>query len=211
MIQIELDQISKRYGYQSILKNINLILLPSSKTGISGRNGSGKSTMLKIISSYLSPSSGKITYKAGDNLINRNQIALEIAFCAPYIQVTQEMSLKEVFSFQSKFIPFYNNIDYKSFLDIIEMKSPKDKEIKFFSSGMQQKVNLGLTILRQSKILLLDEPTSYLDVQAKAWFHKFLHANQNDRTIVIASNDKDDFNNLNDIYNIESIEISKHK
>ncbi len=202
MLDIVLEDISKRYGYQTILSKVDLKIAHADRIGISGRNGSGKSTLLKIISSYLSPSLGKIKYiKDGVNAKSKD-IAQNIGFSAPYVKVTQEMSLDEVFNFQAKFKPFYNDIGYKPFLELIELENPKNKEIRMFSSGMQQKVNLGLTILAESDVLLLDEPTSYLDDEAKDWFHNILDLYSQNRTVIIASNDKSDFKLIEKKYNI---------
>ena len=204
MVRISLDKISKRYGYQSILKNITHEFTSESITGITGRNGSGKSTLVKIISSYLSPSAGTITYECQSKKLRPNQLALITSFTAPYIKVTQEMSLKEIFEFQLKFSPFKISLEYSDFLDIIELPNPKQKEIRFFSSGMQQKVNLAMAVLRKSDLLILDEPTSYLDQKAKEWFTNLLSENLKERTVIIASNDKDDFQLVNNVITIES-------
>lgn len=202
MIGIELDNVSKRYGFQPIISNIDLSIDPSERIGISGRNGSGKSTLLKIISSYLSPSGGKITYSTNGRTLKIKDVAQKIGFSAPYIKVTQEMSLSELFSFQSKFKSYYTDLSYKEFLDIIQLPNPKSKEIRMFSSGMQQKVNLGLSIMSKCEILLLDEPTSYLDDEAKVWFHALLDKFIRQRTIIIASNDQSDFQLISKKYQI---------
>ena len=204
MVRVSLDKISKRYGYQTILKDITYEFESESITGITGRNGSGKSTLVKIISSYLSPSAGSINYEFQGKHLRPNQLALITSFTAPYIKVTQEMSLKEIFEFQQKFSPFKISLEYSDFLDIIELPNSKQKEIRFFSSGMQQKVNLAMAILRKSDLLILDEPTSYLDQKAKEWFTNLLSKNLKERTVIIASNDKDDFQLVNSVITIES-------
>lgn len=203
-MEIRLSNISKRYGYQTIIKKINLDIHSGSRIGITGRNGSGKSTLLKTISSYLSPSTGKMEYLSAGKSIKPKAASNQISFCAPYIKVTQEMSLRELFEFQSVFKPLKNKISYKDFLDIIELSDPKSKEIRFFSSGMQQKVGLGLGILSESKVLLLDEPTSYLDEHAKSWFTNLLGSSIDGRTLVIASNDAYDFELVDLKYKIEN-------
>jgi ABC-type multidrug transport system ATPase subunit len=204
MIGVTLDRISKRFGYQTILKEISHDFRPGTITGITGRNGSGKSTLVKIISSYLSPSTGEVTFTEKGQIIKHNILALQTAFSAPYIKVTQEMNLKELIEFQQNFVPFSDDLSYSDFLDIIELPNPRQKEIRFFSSGMQQKVNLATSILRQSQLLILDEPTSYLDQKAKNWFSTLLSRHINNKTVIIASNDKDDFHLVNHICTIES-------
>ncbi len=203
MLDIKLNKITKKFGYQTILKDIDLHLLSGEVVGLSGRNGSGKSTLLRIISSYLSPTSGEIVYSRDGIVLSKNRIPQYTTYSAPYIKVTQEMNLSEAFNFQQKFKPQISPISYKEFLEIIELKDPKLKEIRQFSSGMQQKINVALAIISKSDLLILDEPTSYLDQHAKQWFQGILRNYRKDRTILIASNDEFDFDLTEKIYHIE--------
>ena len=85
-----------------------------------------------------------------------------------------------------------NDIDYKEFLSIIELEKAKEKAIKNFSSGMKQRVKLGLAILSKTPILLLDEPTSNLDRNAIDWYQNLIKNNLEDRIVFVASNNQKD-------------------
>ena len=202
-MDITLNNVSKRYGYQTILKNINLSIPAHSAIGIKGRNGSGKSTLLKIIASYLSPSSGQISFTLADKKVLNASIATMISIAAPYVKITQELTLREAFDFNNKFKPMYNSPNFEEFLAILDMGDTKQKEIRQFSSGMQQKVNLAFALLANTQLLILDEPTSYLDSNAKDWFFNLFTQFQNNRTTVMASNDKLDFQGIEKIVEIQ--------
>lgn len=191
-MNIHLDQVSKRYGYQYILIDIQLEVKKKSIIGISGPNGSGKSTFLKLISGYLSPSEGVITYLLDGVPVSRDNVYKHCSIAAPYIDLINEYRLEELFDFHRNFKKlkvesfeyFYKILDY-----------PYDVDLKWqeYSSGMQQRVKLALAILSESQLLLLDEPTTYLDLKSKQWFHDLLNQYLSDRTTIICSNDAQDF------------------
>lgn len=187
---ITLQNISKKFRKEWIIKELS-IQLENDAYLIAGPNGSGKSTLLKIISGFLSPTKGSIKYTKNNTEISVNDIYKKVAYSAPYIDVFEEYTLKELFDFYVKFKSLKVS-NFKEFKEIIELNNTKDKEIKNFSSGMRQRVKLGLTILSKTDLLLLDEPTSYLDKEAIKWYQKLILNNINDRVVLVASNAIDD-------------------
>lgn len=190
--QIEAKNISKKYGFQWVIKDFSRSFSSNEIIGISGRNGSGKSTLMKMLCGYLSPTSGKITFNIDSKVILRNQIFKYIALSSPYTDVIQEYTPEEMLSFHQKFKSFRQQMDYDMFENIIELKGQRTKPIQNFSSGMKQKINLALNILSDTPILFLDEPTSFLDTHAKEWFKNLLLQYTHDRLVIIASNDRFD-------------------
>ena len=73
------------------------------------------------------------------------------------------------------------------------MKGNKGKQIQFYSSGMKQRVKLALAILSESEMVILDEPTSNLDREGKDWYQQMIKSNIGKRTLVIASNDPEEY------------------
>lgn len=170
--------------------------------GLSGRNGSGKSTLIKLLSGFLCPSSGTITYIKHDNIILPAGFFRYFSWVGPYTDVIQEFTLKEMFAFQAKFKDWQYNLTFTEFLDILEWKDTGNKKISFFSSGMKQKLQLALAILAKTDVLLLDEPTSYLDNEAKTWFSSLLVKHAVDRVVIISSNDRFDLDLSSEILDI---------
>lgn len=199
---VKLTALSKRYGYQWIIKDVDYIFNQNMMYGLSGRNGSGKSTVIKLLSGFLSPSSGDVFYCKQDTVIPPSKFFYHFAWVAPYTDVIQEFTLQEMFLFQSKFKDWQYNLNYKEFLDLLEWKDTGDKRISYFSSGMKQKLQLALAILAKTDVLLLDEPTSYLDDHAKKWFASLLLKHAEDRIIVISSNDKFDLDLTSEVVDI---------
>ena len=193
LMKIEASSLSKRFEYHYVVKDFNFIFNSSHKYGISGPNGSGKSTLMKILSGYLSPSEGSVRYSLQDMEISRSDVYKHISFSAPYVLPAEEFSLQEIYKFHFQFKQSRHRIDYKDFLAILQWKDTGDKYFRNFSSGMKQKVSLALSLLSDTELLLLDEPTSYLDEDAKKWFYNTLAENCSNRTLILASNDRNDF------------------
>lgn len=199
---IHVNNISKKYGFQRVVQDFSKEFYSGKIYGISGRNGSGKSTLIKMLSGYLSPSSGIIKYSIQDKAVTRNSIFKHIALSSPYTDIIQEYTTQEMLIFHQKFKPFKKSMDYETFENEIELKGQKLKPIQNFSSGMKQKINLGLNILSNTPILFLDEPTSFLDNHAKEWFKKLLFNHIDDRLVVMASNDNFDLDLCQEIIQI---------
>jgi ABC-2 type transport system ATP-binding protein len=153
-----------------------------------GGNGSGKSTLLQVISGYLSPSEGNILWSHHDQKIETTDIFKSVSLCTPLLSLYDEFTLRENVAFFLQFKTLRNSQSIDQFMDAIELEKQSEKQLKFFSSGMRQRVKLGLAILAETPVLLLDEPTSHLDKKAILWYQKILEQNTSDRSIFIASN-----------------------
>ncbi|MBK9152303.1 MAG: ABC transporter ATP-binding protein [Saprospiraceae bacterium] len=196
------EKLSKRYYYQWIIKDFSYQFTPDKIYGIAGRNGSGKSTLIKLLSGYLTPSKGTLIYSETKEIISPSSIFRYISIAAPYTDLIQEYSLEENFVFHQKFKPFNRKISYKEFLNLLEMSDQKEKPLRFFSSGMKQKTQLALSLLSYTPVLLLDEPTSFLDLNAREWFQKLLHMHSHGRIVIVASNDRFDLDQCDTIIHL---------
>ncbi|MDF1694736.1 MAG: ATP-binding cassette domain-containing protein [Saprospiraceae bacterium] len=192
-MKITLENLSKRYLYDWIIRDMNHVFTSNSITGINGINGSGKSTLIKLLSGYLSPSEGSISYELNQKKVDRSDMYQYISMAAPYTDLIQEYDAEEMFLFHTKFKKIRKQMDVNQFIDKVNLKGNKGKQIQFYSSGMKQRLQLAIALFTDSKLLLLDEPTSYLDNTNKDWFYSLLEEELNDRSIIVASNDLDDF------------------
>lgn len=192
-MKITLEKLSKRYLYDWIIRDMDFDFEANSITGINGINGSGKSTLIKLLSGYLSPSQGNIAYYHEEKKIDRSELYHHISLAAPYTDLIQEYDAEEMFLFHTKFKKLRKDLDANQFLEIVNLKGNKGKQIQYYSSGMKQRLQLAIALFTDSKLLLLDEPTSYLDNANKEWFYNLLQDELSDRTVIIASNDLDDF------------------
>jgi ABC-type multidrug transport system ATPase subunit len=188
-VQIELQNIGKKYHQNWIFKDLTTGIPSGSCTLLLGNNGSGKSTLLKIFSSYLSPTEGLIVWRANQKPLELNDVHTHIAMCAPYQSPFPEFTLRENFDFYASFKPMHNRIGALEFARLIELEHAIDRTLSNFSSGMLQRVKLGLAIFSDVPLLLLDEPTSHLDKNGQDWYHHIIHQYRKGKTLLIATNE----------------------
>ena len=141
-------------------------------------------------------------------MISESCIYSYVSFVGPYTSLIKEYTLEELFDFHFIFKGRREQIEYADFYDLLELKLNKGKRMGELSSGMNQRVQLALALYSDTPLLLLDEPTSYLDVDAKKWFYSQLEKCSENRTIIIASNDEEDFNlceKVNDLSELNAV------
>ncbi len=189
-MNIVLQNIGKKFNYQWIFRNINFSFQTSVHYGLLGSNGSGKTTLLKIISGYLLPSEGDITWKLSEGIDNKN-IYKYIGIASPHIDLIDEFTFREILIFHQKYRNYLKSFNINDLLNLSELKRSADKPLKYYSSGMKQRVKLILALMSENKIILLDEPCSNLDESSVEWYKKLLLSFADDRLVIIGSNNKE--------------------
>ncbi len=205
-MDIHLQNISKRYGFEWIFKNVQADFLFQNKYAIVGPNGSGKSTLLKIISGGLVPTSGKINYQKNGNIIEDEFVSTKnISFAAPYISLLEDYTLAEMYRFHASFKPVQTT-SIENFFELSQLGAHKNKYIKNFSSGMKQRLKLSLAFITKCDVLLLDEPTSNFDKKAIDWYLGLIENYTNNKTVIIGSNQSYEYD-----FCASSIDIMQYK
>ena len=189
MLKIQLQEVSKRFQYEWIFKNLNLTIPSGSSLAITGGNGSGKSTLLKCLSGVVPITSGKIFFLRDQGEISDSEKYKHLSISAPYLELPEEFTLQEVIDFHFKFKKPLGNISSHEILDILYLKDHAQKQVSQFSSGMKQRLKLGLALFSDVPLILLDEPTSNLDKNGVAWYLDLIQKYQRNRTLVICSNE----------------------
>ena len=106
------------------------------------------------------------------------------------MELFEDYTLIECIKLQSQFKSFIEGLEIDNILEMLQLESSKDKQLKYYSSGMKQRVKLGLAILADTSILMLDEPTNNLDKNGFKWYQKLITDYSADRLIVVCSNDQ---------------------
>ncbi|MBS1652770.1 MAG: ATP-binding cassette domain-containing protein [Bacteroidetes bacterium] len=192
MLKIQLNTVSKKFQNEWIFKNIQLEIAPFETLVIKGNNGSGKSTLLQIIAGFVSPTKGTVLHFIENKPIENEKMFSHIAIASPYLQLIEDFTILELANHCNKFKPFENNISAKDFTELIELKHAANKQIKQLSSGMKQRVKLGLAIYSKAPLLLLDEPLSNLDFNGGEWYKRQIKNVLNKKTIIVCSNQIED-------------------
>jgi len=189
MLKIHLEEASKRFQYEWIFKNLSLELFQGNSLAITGSNGSGKSTLLKCLCGAIPITSGKIDYLLEGKTIPETEWFSYLSISAPYMEVPEEFSLEELLDFHFKFKKSLNGISSKDIIEQLYLTSHSSKPVGQFSSGMKQRLKLGLALFSDVPFILLDEPTSNLDKRGIEWYQEMMAQYGKDRILVICSNE----------------------
>ena len=188
MNTILLKEVGKKFSRQTIFSNISFKAQQGDIIAITGYNGSGKSTLLQIIAAYITPTQGSVEYFFNEKKIQSESIYKHISLAAPYQELIEEFTLSELLSFYTKFKTLSDVHSVTKILEISHSGFSKSKQIKYYSSGMKQRVKLTLALMTDVSFILLDEPHSNLDKEGILWFRDLLLHNRGNKIIFISSN-----------------------
>lgn len=204
-MRVSLTDAGKRFNRDWIFRHLNYQFEQGNSYAIIGPNGSGKSTLLQVLSGNMEVNEGKCEWasvnKHPDNYreaIGNEQLTVEepfnlVSICAPYLEVVEEMTLKEFLDFHKQFKPFLSSVTNDDIISIVGLDKAVNKQIRFYSSGMKQRVKLAQAIFSDTAILLLDEPCTNLDQPGVTLYNKLIEEYCKNRTIIVSSNDKQEY------------------
>lgn len=188
-VKIFLNGVSKRFQRHWIFRNITRTFEAPGAYALLGSNGSGKSTLLRIMAGMQSPSVGKVVFEKDGKALETTKVFSHISFCAPGMEVIEELTLKEFLDFHFSFKKQLPGLTVNGIIELIGLKTAAHKPIGDFSSGMRQRVKLAQAIFSDTPLLFLDEPCTNLDEagvqQYTDWIERFTVG----RLVVVASND----------------------
>lgn len=189
MLKIHLDEASKRFQYEWIFRNLSLELSQGNSLAITGSNGSGKSTLLKCLSGAIPITSGKIDYLLDGKALSETDWFSYLTISAPYMEVPEEFTLEELLNFHFKFKKPLEGISTQAIIEQLYLTQHASKPVGQFSSGMKQRLKLGLALFSDVPLIFLDEPTSNLDRKGIQWYQEMIEQFGKNRILVICSND----------------------
>ena len=189
MKQISLKGAGKRFNKDWIFQSLNVEFEQGQHYALIGNNGSGKSTLLQVIAGFTNLSKGQIEWANADSQTIYNQISI----AAPYLELVEELTTIEHFEFHAKFKSIINTLSIQEMILMIGLENSTDKQIRYFSSGMKQRLKLALAIFSNAPILLLDEPCSNLDKEGCALYKQLIQQYALHKLIIVGSNDPEEY------------------
>lgn len=201
-MKINLQKAGKRFNREWIYRSVTLEFSSGKAYAITGPNGSGKSTLLQAIGGMLQLSEGGIQYTTNDQPFASEDVYREISFCAPYLDVIEEMTLVEFLQFHNQFKPFLSGFTAKEIMAEIGLEEAAGKQIRYYSSGMKQRVKLAQAIFSDTAIVLLDEPCSNLDSKGIQLYGALINHYCKERLVVVCSNDEVEYAFCDDVISI---------
>ncbi len=204
-MKISLQNLGKRFNREWLFRHFDYQFHSNNAYAIIGPNGSGKSTLLQIIAGYTIFNEGKILYEISNKEIPPEKIFEHVSIAAPYLELIEELTLKEFLSFHRKLKPLLPGFSIDNIASILGLEKALDKEIRYFSSGMKQRLKLGQAIFSDVELILLDEPCTNLDAQGIQLYHRLIDEHCKNRVLIISSNDLQEYGFCEHVIDIRAI------
>ncbi len=199
---IDIENLSKRYGYTYALRDVTLKILRGEVFVLLGPNGSGKTTLLKILGTLVSPTSGDINIYGLDLKTNGREIRQKIGYLAHDSFLYRDLTGEENIRFYSQFYNLSSKEKLQErineLLNLLKITRWKHESIKNLSRGLQKRFDLVRALIHDPAILLLDEPFSSLDVLSANILKEFIGNVRENKTIVVSTHDIDLAKSLSD-------------
>jgi ABC-type multidrug transport system ATPase subunit len=201
-----LTDAGKRFNRDWIFRHFNYKFEQGTAYAITGPNGSGKSTLLQVIGAAMQLSTGNILFEEKNGPVDIEKIYQHVSFCAPYLEVVEEMTLGEFLSFHYQFKKIMPGITVPVIINMLGLEATAAKQIRYFSSGMRQRVKLAQAIFSDTTILLLDEPCTNLDAVGIKLYHELIEKFCKEKLVIVSSNDEVEY-----VFCREKININQYK
>lgn len=188
-MKISADQIGKRFSRTWVFRNLYYVFAGPDSFALLGRNGSGKSTFLRILAGMQVPSQGKVHWEQKGKVLEPGQWYSHLSYSAPGMSLPEELSLREFLDFHFRFkspLPGWNP---GRIIETMGLAHAAERPLEAFSSGMLQRVKLAQAIFSDTPVLFLDEPCTNLDDQGVDQYREWMDSWTADRLVFVASND----------------------
>jgi len=202
LLMITIENLTKKFGDNTAVEDISFDINESEIFGFLGPNGAGKTTTIRILSTLISPTSGKITIDNRDSLSNGEYVRSITGLLTESPGMYEKISAYDNLEYYSSFynIPVStrkNNIE--KYLKMFDLWDRKDDLAGTYSKGMKQKLALSRALIHEPKILLLDEPTAGLDPESAHMVRIFIESLKKERTTVfLCTHNLEEASNLSD-------------
>ncbi len=188
---VQTTGLTRSYGTMTALSNLDLTVNQGDLFGFIGSNGAGKTTTLRILATFLAPSSGQATILGHDVVRDADAVRHVIGYMPDFFGVYKDMEVTEYLDFFGACYKIPTAQREKTVTDVLELVGLSEKNgalIGALSRGMQQRLGLARVLIHDPKLLLLDEPASGLDPRARIEMMAILQELQRmGKTIIISS------------------------
>nr|XP_015839324.1 PREDICTED: ATP-binding cassette sub-family A member 2-like isoform X2 [Tribolium castaneum] len=200
-VGIKLKKLSKRFGSNNAVKDLNLEMYEGHITALLGHNGAGKSTTMSMICGMCLPTSGTAIVNGYDVRTNIHNVRESMGLCPQHNLLFDDLTVYEHLYFFGKLKDLENDeikkeIDY--YLTILELENKRKQLSKTLSGGMKRKLSVAIALCGKSRVIMLDEPTAGMDPSARRTVWDLLQQQKNGRTILLTTHYMDEADLLGD-------------
>jgi ABC-2 type transport system ATP-binding protein len=222
-MRITLIDAGKRFNRDWIFRHLHYQFHTGQSYAITGPNGSGKSTLLQAIAGAIDLSEGRAGFQLprtapadgrlqGVGIVSQpadpwlpvqaDQVYKYLSISAPYLELIEEMTLIEFLQFHQAFKPLLPGHPIPEIISRLGLGSAARKQIRYYSSGMKQRVKLAQSIFTDTPIILLDEPCTNLDTEGVALYRELIAEYGRGRLVIVSSNDRQEYDFCGEVINI---------
>lgn len=195
-MQLTASNIGKRYNREWIFRGFSYTFTAGNAYAVTGPNGSGKSTLLQVLAGAVMLSEGALVCTNDAVAVSPEKMHSQLCIAAPYLELIEEMTAAEMLQFHTKFKSL--TLDNTALLSLVGLDKAAGKQIRYYSSGMKQRLKLGLAVFSNTPILLLDEPCTNLDAEGIALYQRLIADYCKQKMIIVSSNDRQEYNFCNE-------------
>lgn len=185
-MSLQIIDLTKKFGEQTALNNINLNIKKNEIVGLLGPNGAGKSTLMKSITGVLKIETGQILFQGRDISQSPIESKKNIGFLPENNPLYQDMFVKEYLNFVAN-IHKISSKRVEEVIDLVGITPEKSKKISQLSKGYKQRVGLAQAIIHQPDLLILDEPTNGLDPNQIIEIRNLIKEISHEKTIILST------------------------
>ena len=205
-MNITLDNAGKRFNRDWIFRSLSCSFETGKAYAITGNNGSGKSTLLQSIAGATELSDGTCRWRpdpAAKNIAPENTHR-HLSIVAPYLELIEEMTAREFLDFHSSFKPLLPDYTSLRVLEAVQLKTAVNKQIRYYSSGMKQRIKLAQGLFSDVPVILLDEPCTNMDSAGFELYQSLISQFTRDRLVIVSSNDVQEYGFCKEILDIRN-------
>jgi ABC-type multidrug transport system ATPase subunit len=189
-MKISLTDAGKRFNRDWIFRHLSYEFSAGQSYAITGPNGSGKSTLLQVLSGAMQINEGTGQWTIGNGQLAIENVYKHISICAPYLELVEEMTLSEFLEFHNHFKPFLASVTVEKIISLLDLEEASNKQIRYYSSGMKQRVKLAQAVFSDVPAVLLDEPCTNLDAAGIELYLQLIKDYCQNRLVIVSSNDE---------------------
>lgn len=199
---ITVNDLSKRFNREWIFRDLDYTFTSGNIYAVTGPNGSGKSTLLQVLWGQLPPTGGNLHYERAGTAVPVETVFNNLSIATPYMDLIEEFTLKEMLNFHFGLKSPRAGIHQEELLSLMYLEEAAGKQLINFSSGMKQRLKLGLAFFTRADVYFLDEPGTNLDQRAFDWYTNQLKQLPREAIVFIASNNPAEYPENSIVLNI---------
>jgi heme exporter protein A len=194
MYTLTVDNLGKLFGFRKVFAGISFELNTGQSLAITGRNGTGKSTLLMLLLGLYHPTRGEVKFSLDGEALNDSQTRLATSLVSPYLNLYDQLTGEENLTFLATVSGLQltgKKID--ELLATVGLQGRGVDLVGTYSSGMKQRLKYAAALLKDPVFLFLDEPTSNLDPDGKEMVRHIISERRSESVIIIATNEEEEY------------------